>query len=243
MRYAIVSDIHGNLPALQAVVRDIARRGADRVINLGDCVSGPLLPQETAQFLMAQTDWIHLAGNHERQLRTPRAREASDAFAFAQLGQAELDWLAALEPALRLNAQVQLCHGTPRSDFEYFLESVEPTHVRAATLAEIDDRLAGCDAELIVCGHTHVPRAMRSAAGQLIVNPGSVGLPAYDDHRPCFHVIQNGSPDARYALVEQVDGGWQCDLIAVPYGHAAMAELARRNGRTDWARALASGYV
>ena len=67
MRIAFVSDIHGNLPALQAVVAHIARRGVDRVINLGDSLSGPLLPQETAQFLMAQ-DWLHIGGNHERQL-------------------------------------------------------------------------------------------------------------------------------------------------------------------------------
>jgi predicted phosphodiesterase len=69
MRIAVVSDIHGNLPALEAVVADIARRGVDAVVNLGDSLSGPLLPLETAQFLMAQS-WTHLAGNHERQVLT-----------------------------------------------------------------------------------------------------------------------------------------------------------------------------
>ncbi|MBA4263191.1 MAG: YfcE family phosphodiesterase, partial [Comamonadaceae bacterium] len=53
MRIAFVSDIHGNLPALQAVLAHIARHGVDRIINLGDSLSGPLLPEETAQFLMA----------------------------------------------------------------------------------------------------------------------------------------------------------------------------------------------
>ncbi len=69
MRVAILADIHGNLPALEAVVRDFSRRGIDAVMNLGDSVSGPLLPLETAQYLMAQ-DWLNLAGNHERQLLT-----------------------------------------------------------------------------------------------------------------------------------------------------------------------------
>jgi predicted phosphodiesterase len=67
MRLAIVSDIHGNFKALEAVVQDIERRSVDAVINLGDSLSGPLMPKETAQFLMAQ-NWTHLAGNHERQI-------------------------------------------------------------------------------------------------------------------------------------------------------------------------------
>lgn len=72
MRVAILADIHGNLPALEAVVRDLSRHGIDAVVNLGDSVSGPLLPLETAQYLMAQ-DWLNLAGNHERQLLTQGA--------------------------------------------------------------------------------------------------------------------------------------------------------------------------
>lgn len=92
MRIAIVSDIHGNLPALEAVVRDIGRRSVDAVVNLGDSLSGPLMPLETAQFLMAQ-DWVHLAGNHERQLLTLPAerRGPSDAFAHSRLGAKEFE--------------------------------------------------------------------------------------------------------------------------------------------------------
>ncbi|MDB5892952.1 MAG: metallophosphoesterase, partial [Rhodoferax sp.] len=71
MRIAVVSDIHGNLPALQAVAADIARRGVDQVVNLGDSLSGPLMPLATARDLMAR-DWVHLAGNHERQLLNAR---------------------------------------------------------------------------------------------------------------------------------------------------------------------------
>lgn len=67
MRLAVLSDIHGNLAALEAVERDFQRREVDRVINLGDHLSRPLLPRETADFLMVR-DGIHLAGNHERQL-------------------------------------------------------------------------------------------------------------------------------------------------------------------------------
>lgn len=242
MRIAVVSDVHGNLPALEAVAADIARRGVDRVVNLGDSLSGPLLALETARFLMAR-DWVHLAGNHERQILRPHQRTASDVHAHAQLGEAELAWLATLQPSLRLNPEVLLCHGTPRSDHEYFLETVEPDGVRLATPAEIEMRRAGAEAALIACGHTHVPRALRSASGGLIVNPGSVGLQAYDDDHLHYHVMQNGAPDARYAIVERGAQGWSAALIAVPYDWRPMAALAERNGRPDWAHAIATGYA
>lgn len=242
MRIAFVSDIHGNLPALQAVVADVARRGVDVVANLGDSLSGPLLPLETARFLMAQ-DWLHLAGNHERQILHPQQRTPSDVYAFAQLGAAELDWLASLPPQVRLNPEVLLCHGTPRSDHEYFLESVMPQGVRLATPDEVDARLDGATAALIACGHTHVPRALRAASGALIVNPGSVGLQAYDDDHVHYHVMQSGSPDARYAIVERGATGWHVALISVPYDWQPMAALAARNGRPEWAHAIATGYA
>ena len=93
------------------------------------------------------------------------------------------------------------------------------------------------------CGHSHVARSVRSARGQLIVNPGSVGQPAYRDTYPYPHAIESGSPDARYAIAERRGGVWQACLISVPYPHQAMAALARSRARPDWAAALASGYV
>lgn len=180
MRIAVVSDIHGNLPALEAVVGDFSRRGVDTVVNLGDSLSGPLLPLETAQFLMAQ-DWLQLAGNHERQVLngTPGTWNSSDEFTHSQLTSRELAWMASLQPSASLSNEVLVCHGTPKSDLNYFLETVEGAHVRVASLAEVDARLGDVDATLVLCGHSHVARAVRSSKGQLIVNPGSVGLPAF----------------------------------------------------------------
>lgn len=193
---------------------------------------------------MAQ-DWVHLAGNHERQVLTgaPGKWNLSDEFTHSQLRSTELAWLASLKPSAPLNRDVFLCHGTPNSDVEYFLETVEVGQVRAATIGEIDARLGEVKASLVLCGHTHVSRSVRSSKGQLILNPGSVGLPAFDDIRPHPHVIESGSPDARYAIVERVADTWISDLIAVPYAHMTMATLARDRSRHDWARALSSGYV
>ena len=168
---------------------------------------------------------------------------ASDAFAHSQLTPKEFAWLASLRPSVQYSPEILLCHGTPTSDVEYFLETVEVTHIRAATLLEVDERLGRVEAELIACGHTHVPRSVRTSTCQLVVNPGSVGLPAYDDTHPHPHVIETGSPDARYAIVERLADTWVSTLIAVPYAHRAMAKLALARQRQDWARALSSGYM
>lgn len=244
MRLALVSDIHGNLPALEAVAADIRRQGVDQVICLGDNLSGPLLPRETAQWLMA-SGWPVLAGNHERQVLewTPDTGGASDGFARAALGSAELDWLRGLRPVCAWAPDVLLCHGTPRRDDEHFLETVQGGALRLAAPAELAERLAGRTEALVACGHSHLPRVVRNEAGQLLINAGSVGLQAYVDDEPERYVVERGTPDAVYAIVERRDGRWQASHHAVPYAHAPMAELAERNGRPEWARALRTGRV
>lgn len=248
MRFAVLSDIHGNLAALEAVVADLRRRGVQQVVNLGDSLSGPLLPWETAQFLMAQ-EWVHLAGNHERQVLhlkpadlKPADQGGVDHYTRAQLGAPELAWLASLAPRLAYGDEVLLCHGTPDSDVTYFLESVDSGGLRAASAADIAGRLGNVTASLVLCGHTHIARSVRSA-DTLIVNPGSVGLPAYDDDLPYHHLVENGSPDARYAIVERRAGQWHSELLTVPYDHQAMARLARLRQREDWAVALETGFM
>jgi predicted phosphodiesterase len=244
MRLAIVTDIHGNLAALEAVAADIRRRGVDQIVNLGDSLSGPLLPLETAQFLMTE-GWPTLAGNHERQLLTQSAhsRGASDQYAHSQLTAEAFSWLKSLAPSARLTPEIFVCHGTPSSDTEYFLETIEGGAVRLATSEEVEARLGTELAPLVACGHTHVPRAIRTQRGQLVVNPGSVGLPAYDDIHPVPHAIETGSPDARYALVEKIQGRWAASLLSVPYDNKSMAQLAHLRGRPEWEHALLTGYL
>jgi predicted phosphodiesterase len=244
MRLAIVTDIHGNLAALEAVAADIHRRGVDQIVNLGDSLSGPLLPLETAQFLMTE-GWPSLAGNHERQILThsPERRGASDKYAHSQLTSKEFAWLRSLAPSLRLTPEIFLCHGTPSSDTEYFLETVKSGAARPATSAEIEARLGNEVAPLVACGHTHVQRVVHTKRGQLVVNPGSVGLPAYDDIYPVPHAIETGSPDARYAIAEQLQDGWGVALLSVPYNYKSMAQLARLRNRPEWEYALLTGYL
>lgn len=143
-------------------------------------------------------------------------------------------------PSVSTLAQdVLLCHGTPHCDTVYLLESIVGSHTVLATADEIRSRLKGTRAVVIACGHSHIPRVVHFE-GMLLVNPGSVGLPAYaDDHPP--HVVQTGSPDARYAVIEYRNAVWQAACYSVAYAHEqAVAKAARR---PDWAMALQSGYA
>jgi predicted phosphodiesterase len=250
VRLAVLSDIHGNLPALEAVLAEVAGEGVDRIVNLGDIASGPLWPAETVARLRA-LDLPTIRGNHERQVLGDRATMgASDAYTADRLDAAARAWFAGLPATSRLaDGAVFACHGTPASDHDYLLETVTPDYgrhgalgARAATGAELDERLGDLAAEVVLCGHSHMPRVAWSA-GRLVVNPGSVGLPGFDETRPHFHIIEAGSPHARWALVERTAAGWQAQLRCTAYDWAAAARKAEAEGRGEWADVLRTGRV
>jgi predicted phosphodiesterase len=244
MRLAVIADIHGNLPALEAVLADIARRGADRTINLGDCVSGPLWPRDTMDMLGA-LNLPTVRGNHDRWVaETARDRMyPSDAFAFDQLSPAQCAALGALPARLDLNDGVSAVHGTPADDNQYLLEDVVAGALALAKPATIAARIGELPARVLLCAHSHQPRIAHTPDGRLIVNPGSVGCPAYEDPTPPAHVSETGAPHARYALLTRDADRWRVDLIAVEYDWAAASARAAEVGRPAWAKALATGFA
>lgn len=243
-RIAVISDIHGNILALEKVVQDIKRRGVDQVVNLGDHVSGPLWAKETIQFLMEQS-WIQIRGNHDRQLvsQASETHGASDKFAFQQLNENELDWLRKLPPQAELLGEILFVHGTPKSDSTYLLETIVHGSNRIATRSEIKERIGDSQHKLILCGHTHIPRVVAISEQTTIINPGSVGLQAYDDTSPEYHVMQTGSPHARYVILEKVDMNWAVNLLHVEYDHNSAAARAHKNERLEWEYALRTGLM
>jgi predicted phosphodiesterase len=244
MKIAAISDIHGNLFALEAVLADIDRRGVDLIVNLGDILSGPLLPRETADRLMA-LDLPTVRGNHERQVLAPdrNGMGESDRYACETITDSQRDWLAALPPVMRVAPDVFLCHATPDNDVDCYLEDIVDGELRPAPLSRIEQRTGTCDASLILCGHSHIPRLSRLASGQVIVNPGSVGIQAYEGHHPSPHTVEIGSPHGRYAIAERTAGEWKVDFAAVPYDWDGASRLAQQRKRQDWVRALRTGFV
>jgi predicted phosphodiesterase len=234
VKLAIISDVHGNRLALEAVLDDIVRHGVDATFNLGDLVSGPLEPNWAAEILM-DLDIPTVRGNHERMLvdNPPEQLGPVDRFAQAQMEPRHRLWINDLPATLALLDDVFLCHGTPTSDDEPWLDAWwEGRTVTAPDEASVAAKAEGFDYPVLLCGHTHIPRAVRLRDGRLIVNPGSVGLQ-----------LNHGSPDARYATIERRDGKYYPSFHAVPYDHFAAARQAEANGFPQWREALVSGWA
>lgn len=247
MRLASIADIHGNALALEAVLADIDRLGITDIVNLGDVFSGPLDASGTANLLEGRK-FPTLRGNHDRHLieQNPADMGPSDRVAYDQLSPEHLAWLRTLPAGLTLWDDVYACHGTPRADDCYWMEQVEPGGIiRQSGLSELEAELneEARRASLILCGHTHIPRMARLSSGALLVNPGSVGCPAYNDATPCPHVMQTGTPNASYAVLAKREIGWDVTFRSIPYDHGAAAKQARANGREDWAKGLESGWL
>ena len=244
MRLAVIADIHGNLPALEAVLADLRRRGTDRVVNLGDCVSGPLWPRETMDLL----DTLGLPtvrGNHDRWVaETPRERmHASDAFAHDRLTRSAAPRRSVHCPLGSISATASLpCTAQPRDDNEYLLDDVVDGGLALARPQRIAERLGEMRATVLLCAHTHQARIVRGPRDMLIANPGSVGCPGYVDPTPPAHVSEAGSPHARYAMLTRASERWSVDLIAIEYDWTSASKRAAENGRPEWAQALATGY-
>lgn len=241
MRIAVIADIHGNMPALEAVLDDIRRREVDQTINLGDCVSGPLWPREVCDLLMA-TNSLIIRGNHDRWASGPDPTGASDRYAASQLSLDQLRWLGSLPPAADAGFGIFACHGTPTDDNEYLVENVSERRLVRASPSVIQERLGDVSARVVLCGHSHQPHLIQLPNGPLVLNPGSVGCPAYDDAGDDPHVSETGSPHIRYAILIVEERTVSAEMIAVVYDWQAASARAEKNGRSEWACGLRTGW-
>jgi predicted phosphodiesterase len=244
MRLAALADIHGNADALEAVLRDVAREGVDAVLVLGDHFSGPLAARECWQQL-SHAQAICLRGNHDRYLLdVPRAQMGpSDAAARDDLPPEALDWLASLPGIIALEG-VLACHGTPQDDETYLCETLDAGgRMTRRDPTDIARLLQGIGTGLCLCAHSHLPRALQLPDGRQVVNPGSVGCPAYTDTEPVPHIVAAGFPQASYALLERGALGWDVTLRRINYDTRRMVALAAARARPDWAEALATGWI
>jgi len=241
---AIIADIHGNTWALDAVLADIKRREITPIVNLGDCVYGSLDPAGTLERLM-DANIISIAGNQDREVfdESEQVRSSRDHhFVTGQLNAAQLAWLEQL-PSTQVVDDVFLCHGTPASDMIYLLEHVTEHGVFLRDSAAIMAELGDVRQPVVVCGHSHIPRTVWLPDGRLVVNPGSVGIPAYDEDLPYPYVMEAGSPHARYAVLTRQSSGWAIEHVALPYPWNVAADVARQNGRADRAHWIETGRV
>jgi putative phosphoesterase len=204
---AALYDVHGNLPALEATLADVAPLEPDLVVVGGDVALGPM-PRETLERLSS-------LGREIRFVRGNSDREAAEGFGdhggpwvAERLGAEHRAFLARLPLTEEVDVdglgRVVFCHATPRSDEELVTRATPESWVAKA--------LADVEADVVVCGHVHV-RYDRAVAGRRVVNPGSVGLP------------YEAEPGAYWALL-----GPAVSLRRTDYDVAAAVDAIRATG-------------
>jgi putative phosphoesterase len=215
MRVAVLADIHGNLPALDAVLTEVEQAAPDAIVVAGDVAAGPM-PCETLDRLAGLGGEIHfIMGNADREMveAFDGVRDAGDVIPWAagRLDRARRDALASYVPTVSLDVgglgRVLLCHGSPRSD-----EEIITVLTGADRLAPM---LAGVDEPTIVGGHTH-RQFDRQVAGRRVINAGSVGMP------------YEGDAAAFWALL-----GPRVELRRTAYDVEAAARIMRAAGLPD----------
>jgi predicted phosphodiesterase len=240
---AVLSDIHGNLWALEKILEDLDRRRIATVVNLGDCLYGPLAPAAVADILRDR-DFLTVRGNEDRLLGEEAAGRGENPtldFVKTRLSAGQRAWLRDLPETASLGGELFLCHGTPTDDAAYLLRTIRKGRTVARGHREIARDLTGVQESVILCGHDHSPGTVLLPDGRLVVNPGSVGLPAYVDDQPRLHCVENTSPHARYCVLNRDEEGWSVEHLQVAYDWKTAAEVAAANGRPDWAGWLQTG--
>lgn len=217
MRLGVLADVHGNLPALEAVLSDMEPYHVDGVIVAGDLVGGPQV-NETLRLLRSLRPWMILGNSDINELRldrgdAPTEWHASQQFALLRWGHAHLSQesrqlLRSLPEQVRLDlpgaAPMRVVHGSPCDPYEGISPDLEPAGLQRA-LVETSEAV-------LVCGHTHIPWNVERN-GRLALNPGAVCGPL------------NGDVRAQYALLTWQGRRWHARHRAVAY------DLARiRNG-------------
>jgi putative phosphoesterase len=179
---AILSDIHGNLPALQAVMKDALARGCDRFISLGDVVSYYAQPGECID-LLREYNAINILGNHDSYLTTntncPRSKAVSKIIDHHKkiVTEKQLDWLRKSLPLLR-EGMTLFVHGGPDDPQDQYLYAVS-------------EKIFPQEVQLLFSGHTHVQIRV-DFCGKIYCNPGSVGQPRDGDSRAAYATLDNG---------------------------------------------------
>ncbi len=217
-RLAVLADIHGNLPALEAVIADMADETFDQVIVAGDLINIGPFSREVLETVFDH-GWVAIRGNHEHYLLDAVAlcpvRERRDwaflDFMAAQLGAAWLARLAVMPDELTLRfadaAPLRVVHAAPGNPYR--------TITRVSSEAEAQALLTGVAEGSVVAGHYHMAFERQLGDWQ-IINPGPVGTP------------HDGRLDASYAILEGDEAGWRVEHRRVPVDYARLYEEMQR---------------
>lgn len=241
MRVAVISDMHGNAVAFDAVLEDIGRQGVDRIVCLGDTLQGGPQPGEVVERLreldcpvvLGNADAFLLTGQDDDGHPVTEQQLASRAWSVAQLGASGVAAIETFVPTVEIELpgeRLLLCfHGSPTS----FNDLIFPE-----TSEEEVQRMLGPFLPAYQCGgHTHLQQ-LRRVGDSLFFNPGSVGL-AWNRHQPVNPPLAD--PWAEYAVLSATDTTLAVEFRRVPYDVDGLQRIIRSSGMPD-AEALAERY-
>lgn len=211
MKIAVISDIHANLEALKTVLKDIEEQKCDKIFCLGDLAMAGPQPVETVDFIMKQKDWTIIQGNTDKlivdfsqelfqnMLNTFPLMAKALREDVKVLRDDQKEFLKNLEPQKELEIEgvkILLVHGSPRRNNEDILPNLP--------IEEVEEIISGVKADLILCGHTHMPAGYQTRTKQTVINDGSVGRPMTEDLKSCYLIldINNGSFEAEHRLLD-----------------------------------------
>lgn len=241
---AVLSDIHGNSWALKKVLEDIRLRSPDLIINLGDSLYGPLNPSGTYE-LIRKSRMVSICGNEDRLIFEKESHKyKNDTLTYVrdQLSAEALNWLKSLAHQATYPDLLYACHGTPCSDNKYLIHKVINSIIVRRENSEIHNLIGDISERIILCGHSHLPSVVETC-GRIIINPGSVGCPAFDDSYPEYHRVENASPRSNYCILKINSQGLKIEQISLEYAFKDAVSAAEFNNRSDWAEWLRTGLV
>ncbi|MCJ8211615.1 metallophosphatase family protein [Mucilaginibacter sp. RS28] len=246
--YAVISDIHGNLQALLAVLKDIHAREIDSIINLGDHFYGAFEPEGVAQVLR-ENPMLSIRGNTDRAILESIERDGAASHkpemvrVKAELSKRSVEWLETLPLTASVDHKIFVCHGTPESDNEYLLEKVTEHGVFVYNDEELIEKTKNIEEKVILCGHSHVNRVVYLSNGKIILNPGSVGLPAYLGNGEYRFAMESMTPHAKYAIIRISGDAVHIEQVNCHYDWHAASDVARSNGNENWANFVLTGRM
>ncbi len=242
-KIALISDIHGNTWALKEIIKDIKSKGIETILNLGDSLYGPLDPRGTFKLLI-ENNVQSLSGSGDREILenlNSLSQNKTMEYVKSQLDNEIIVWLASL-PFEIIHNNMYCCHASPDCDSTYLLEDLKPEYIAIKEAQEIDEILKDIQQEIIACGHSHVSRIIKTS-NKLVINPGSVGLPAYDDELPIPHKMENFNPHANYTILTLSEEPIKIENVSIAYDYEPAANVAEKNERKDWAKWIRTGRV
>ncbi len=246
MKIAILSDIHSNVFALEAVISDAKSKSVDMMINAGDSFYGPIEPRATFE-LLKENNFVNICGNQDREILEASLDQLEKnptlKYTYENLGEEVLYWIQDLPFEKFLGKDLYVTHGTQHDDSVYLLEDVSSGRAILRDDKKIIELLDDVESKFVICGHSHTPRCVNLSTGQVVLNPGSVGLQAYEDDLPTKHIIENASPQATYIILDVNSSEYNIELVKVAYDYEKAASIAESNGRADWAYTLRTGKL